>query len=166
MDGKKLGHLEILKSMRLEEILKTVQVSRGRSFRARRNGRRARVTPITEMEITTTTNEETITIDRGLTRSGIQFQVNESIDTQSFGDKLVNSELIPFMRSRNIEFVATRIQPRTQFYTFFDGQEVNRYVTPKLIEISMNQGVFEVGETVSGLSDDWQTGSTGNVAAN
>ena len=92
-----------------------------------------------------------ITIDRGLTRSGIQFQVNESIDTQSFGDKLVNSELIPFMRSRNIEFIATRIQPRTQFYTFFDGQEVNRYVTPKLIEISMNQGVFEVGETITGI---------------
>jgi len=142
----------------------TAEVSRGRTFRARRNGRRANVTPITEMETTTVTNEETITIDRGLTRSGIQFQVNESIDTQSFGDKLVNSELIPFMRSRNIEFIATRIQPRTQFYTFFDGQEVNRYVTPKLIEVSMNQGVFEVGETVTGLSADWQTGSTGNAA--
>ena len=85
------------------------------------------------------TEEETVTIDRGLTRSGIQFQVNESIDTQSLGNKLVSSELIPFMRSRNIEFIATRIQPRTQFYTFFDGQEVNKYVTPKLIEISMNK---------------------------
>ena len=59
----------------------TAEVSRGRTFRARRNGRRANVTPITEMETTTITNEETITIDRGLTRSGIQFQVNESIDT-------------------------------------------------------------------------------------
>ena len=72
----------------------TAEVSRGRTFRARRNGRRAEVTPITEMETTTVTNEETITIDRGLTRSGIQFQVNESIDTQSFGDKLVNLSLI------------------------------------------------------------------------
>ena len=111
------------------------------------------------------TIEEVTTIDRGLTRSGIQFQVNENIDTQSFGDRLVNSELIPFMRSRNIEFVATRIQPRTQFYTFFDGQEVNKYVTPKLIEISMEQGVFQVGETITGISDDWQTSANGNAAS-
>ena len=62
-----------------------IEVSRGRPFRGRRNGRRAIITPINEMQITSTTNEETVTIDRGLTRSGIQFQVNESIDTQSFG---------------------------------------------------------------------------------
>ena len=122
------------------------------------------VTTTTETDLITTSFEETTTVDRGLTRSGIQFQVNESIDTQSFGDKLVNTELIPFMRSRNIEFIATRIQPRTQFYTFFDGQEVNKYVTPKLIEVSMNQGVFQVGETITGLSADWQTGSAGNAA--
>ena len=54
---------------------------------------------------------------------------------------------------------------RDRYYTFFDGQEVNKYVTPKLIEISMTQGVFEVGETVSGTSADWQTQSNGNAAA-
>ena len=129
----------------------------------RRDGRR-RITTTTEIDLVNTSFEETTTIDRGLTRSGIQFQVNESIDTQSFGDKLVNTELIPFMRSRNIEFIATRIQPRTQFYSFFDGQEVTKYITPKLIEVSMNQGVFQVGETVTGLSADWQTGSAGNAA--
>ena len=122
------------------------------------------VTTTTETDLITTSFEETTTIDRGMTRSGIQFQVNESIDTQSFGDKLVNTELIPFMRSRNIEFIATRIQPRTQFYPFFDGQEVNKYVTPKLIEVSMNQGVFQVGETITGISNDWQTQSSGNAA--
>ena len=62
-----------------------IEIARGRPRRTRVNGRRALVTPITEMQITSTTNEETVTIDRGLTRSGIQFQVNESIDTQSFG---------------------------------------------------------------------------------
>ena len=129
-----------------------------------RMGRKV-TTTTTSLDLVTTQFEETLTIDRGLTRSGIQFQVNESVDTQSFGDKLVNSELIPFMRSRNIEFIGTRIQPRTQFYTFFDGQEVNKYVTPKLIEISMNQGVFEIGETVTGTSADWQTSTTGNAAS-
>ena len=122
------------------------------------------VTTTTEIDLITTSFEETITTDTGLTRSGIQFQVNESIDTQSFGEKLVSSELIPFMRSRNIEFIATRIQPGTQFYPFFDGQDVSKYVTPKLIEISMVQGVFEVGETITGTSADWQTTVVGNSA--
>ena len=121
-------------------------------------------TTTTEIDLITTSFEETTTVDRGLTRSGIQFQVNESIDTQSFGDKLVNSEIIPFMRSRNIEFIATRIQPGTQFYPFFDGQDVKKYVTPKLIEISMVQGVFQVGETITGTSADWQTATNGNAA--
>ncbi len=122
------------------------------------------ITRTTEVDSITTTFEETTITDTGLTRSGIQFEVNESIDTQSFGDKLVNSEIIPFIRSRNIEFIATRIEPRTQFYPFFDGQDVKKYVTPKLIEISMVQGVFQVGETITGTSADWQTATNGNAA--
>ena len=143
----------------------TITARRGDAAHPGGDNRPARITTTQLVDQMVDTIEEVTTIDRGLTRSGIQFQVNENIDTQSFGDRLVNSELIPFMRSRNIEFVATRIQPRTQYYTFFDGQEVNKYVTPKLIEISMTQGVFEVGETVSGTSADWQTQSNGNAAA-
>ena len=143
----------------------TVTRRRGEEGHPGGDNRPARITTTQFVDQMIDTVEETITIDRGLTRSGIQFQVNESIDTQSLGNKLVSSELIPFMRSRNIEFVATRIQPRTQFYTFFDGQEVNKYVTPKLIEISMEQGVFQVGETITGISDDWQTATNGNAAS-
>jgi hypothetical protein len=143
----------------------TVTRRRGEDGHPGGDSRPARITTTQFMDQMVDTIEETITVDRGLTRSGIQFQVNESIDTQSLGNKLVSSELIPFMRSRNIEFVATRIQPRTQFYTFFDGQEVNKYVTPKLIEISMEQGVFQVGETITGISADWQTATNGNAAS-
>ena len=103
----------------------TVTRRRGQEGHPGTDRRPARITTTQFVDEFIDTVEETITIDRGLTRSGIQFQVNESIDTQSLGNKLVSSELIPFMRSRNIEFVATRVQPRTQFYTFFDGQEVN-----------------------------------------
>ena len=100
------------------------------------------------------TNEETITIDRGLTRSGIQIQVNERIDTQSLGTRLISQETIPYMRSRNIEFVVNRIKPRTRFYIFFENQDVTQYATPKLLEIDMVQGVFQVGETVKGTFAD------------
>ena len=100
-------------------------------------------------------NQETLSIDRGLTRSGIQLQASERIDTQSIGTRLINREQVPYIRSRNIEFVSNRIKPRTQFYVFFDDQNVTKYVTPKLLEISMVQGVFQVGETVKGtMSND------------
>ena len=36
----------------------------------------------------------------------------------------------------------------TRVYPFFDGVNVSRFVVPKLIEIEMETGVFEVGETV------------------
>ena len=109
---------------------------------------------ITSRSTITDTFEETITVDTGMSRSGIQFKVDARIDEQSLGDKLVSRETIPYMRSRNIEFVATRIQPGTRFYPFFDGQNVEQYITPKLIEISMDNGVFQVGEQVVGTSGD------------
>jgi len=96
------------------------------------------------------TSDETTTTTTGLSRTGIQLQVSEKIDTQSTGTKLVSKENIPYMRSRNIEFVSNRIKPRTRFYAFFEDQDVTSYVTPKLLEISMSSGVFQVGETVKG----------------
>ena len=96
---------------------------------------------LTDVETTTT---------RGLSRTGIQLKVSEKIDTQSLGNKLVSKETIPYMRSRNIGFTANRIKPRTRFYVFFDDQNVTKYCTPKLLEISMVSGVFQIGETVVG----------------
>jgi len=112
------------------------------------------------LDTTTDSFEETTIVDTGLTRSGIQFNVNERIDSQSMGDRVVSSESIPYMRSRNIEFIATRIQPRTKFYTFFDGQNLDKYITPKLVEIEMTSGVFQIGETVDGtVGDSLRNGS-------
>jgi flagellar basal body rod protein FlgC len=52
------------------------------------------------------------------------------------------------LRSRNIEFDAKTLKPRTRFYPFFQGVDVSRYITPKLLEVTMVSGVFRVGETV------------------
>ena len=43
------------------------------------------------------------------------------------------------------------MKPFTRIYGFFDGVDLNRYITPKLIEIDMQQGTFQVGETVEGV---------------
>ena len=39
-------------------------------------------------------------------RTGSQTIVTETYDEQSVGDRVVSRDLVPFMRSRNIEFVA------------------------------------------------------------
>jgi hypothetical protein len=55
------------------------------------------------------------------------------------------------MRSRNIQFTNKNVKPLTRLYAFFDGVDVTKYCVPKLLEINMISGVFEVGETVVGV---------------
>jgi hypothetical protein len=54
-----------------------------------------------------------------------------------------------YMRSRNVEFFASGLQPSTQYYGFFDGNG-NIDIIPKLLQISMSSGVFQTGEDVNG----------------
>ena len=60
-------------------------------------------------------------------RTGTQTLVTESFDRTSVGDRVISRDLIPFMRSRNIEFVAKRVKPLTKLYAFFDGQDAVSY---------------------------------------
>ncbi len=98
---------------------------------------------------TTTTFTTTTTTDQQR-RTGTQISLTDQITTTSQGDSLISSSLITFMRSRNIEFVAKRFRPYTQIYAFFDGEDVNSFIVPKLLEIAMVSGIFQVGETVVG----------------
>jgi len=88
------------------------------------------------------------------TRSGVQYKSAPATYSQSKAKQIINDNLITYMRSRNIEFNATRLKPRTQFYAFFDGKNVTKYCVPKFIEIEMISGTFTVGESVYGLSVD------------
>ena len=83
-------------------------------------------------------------------RSGLRTIVTEQFDQTSVGDRVVSRDLIPYMRSRNVEFVSKRVKPLTRLYAFFDGVDVTKYCVPKLLEISMTSGTFQVGETVIG----------------
>ena len=102
---------------------------------------------------TTTTREETLreTIQTGVeSRTGLRTIVTEQFDQESVGDRTVSRDLIPYMRSRNVEFVSKRMKPLTRMYAFFDGEEVSKYCVPKLLEISMVSGTFQIGESVTG----------------
>jgi len=112
--------------------------------------------PITETQTTTTVREQTReTIDTGFEfRTGRTLSVQEQFDMTDVGDRVVSRELISFMRSRNVTFVGRRFKPLTQVYAFFDGVNVTQFCVPKLLEISMVSGTFQVGETVIGVSRD------------
>jgi hypothetical protein len=102
---------------------------------------------------TTNTIQDTFreVIDTGVkNRTGVRTVVTEQFDRTSQGDRTLSRDLISFMRSRNIQFVNKNVKPLTQLYAFFDGVDVTKYCVPKLLEINMLSGVFEVGETVTG----------------
>ncbi len=100
-------------------------------------------------QVRSTTINGSISLEQ--TRTGSQQTVNEVINTESLGDRIVNREIIHFMRSRNIQYTAKKLKPFTRMYSFFDGVDVSRFTFSKLIEIEMTSGTFNVGETVDGV---------------
>jgi len=88
------------------------------------------------------------------TRSGVQYKSSPATYKESKAKKFINKNIITYMRSRNVEFNATRLKPRTEFFIFFDGKNVTKYCVPKFIEIEMLNGTFEVGESVYGQAAD------------
>jgi hypothetical protein len=87
------------------------------------------------------------------TRSGSRVEISEQFDRTSVGDRSISRDIIAFMRSRNVQFISKKVKPLTQLYAFFDGKDVTKYCVPKLLEINMISGVFQVEETVIGTMD-------------
>ena len=58
------------------------------------------------------------------------------------------TEIVRYLRTRNIEFDAKGLKPLTEFNSFFESVNVSNYVFPKLLQITMVSGKFQVGETV------------------
>ena len=109
-------------------------------------------------ETTVTTNRDTFTSFENVTtlttnrqsRQGIQYKVGETFQNIDLGNRVVSTEVIHTMRSRNVEFIARRLKPKSQLYAFFDNIDMAAYMVPKLIEITMSSGTFAVGEAVKG----------------
>ena len=64
----------------------------------------------------------------GKSRSGIQTTIAVDTTIVSQGDRIVEVNFVPFMRTRLVHFSATRMKPATQVYAFFDGVAVADYV--------------------------------------
>jgi len=71
------------------------------------------------------------------------------VETVSNSSSLSNyTEPVRYLRSRNIEFDAVGLKPRTRFYSFFQGVKTDDYIVPKLLEVEMISGSFTVGERI------------------
>jgi len=77
----------------------------------------------------------------------------------SWTESRVSTKPIEYIRSRNIEFVATRLKPNSKFKLLFDSKEISSnidgftYVFPKLLQVSDVTGSFQVGETVTAYTN-------------
>ena len=109
---------------------------------------------VNRSEITVTQEElqEIFDIESG-SQGASRTIVHEEYESLTVGDRVISRDLVSFMRPRNIEFEGSKLKPRTRVYPFFDGTNVSRYCTPKLIQIEMNSGAFSVGEKITNLSN-------------
>ena len=72
--------------------------------------------------------DETL-IDTGTsTRTGVTQSIEVQTSRFSVGDRIVEVNFVPFMRTRLVEFEATRLKPGMTVYAFFDGVSVASYV--------------------------------------
>lgn len=71
--------------------------------------------------ITTTTTAQQ-------SRNGVRTSIVPDTVITDMGDKVVEINFVPFIRSRKIYFKATRLKPNTKMYAFFDGINMADYV--------------------------------------
>ena len=133
----------------VDDFPRTVDLAGNRGF-GRPSEFTTRMIEVSTADVRVTTDIDITTTTTGQSRTGLARRVVERIDSESLGDRVVSRANLPYMRPRNIEFVITGAKPRTQMFGFFDGEDVREFCFPKLLEVSMTNGTFQVGETVWG----------------
>lgn len=95
--------------------------------------RRARQTTLT-----------TSTVTSNQSRTGLRTDVAFDTVTRETGNRIVEVNFVPFMRSRKIYFKASRMKPNTKVYAFFNDVNVTAYCKEaNYVEWSDQTGVVE-----------------------
>lgn len=97
---------------------------------SRRNGGRTS-RGIATIHTTTTTNlfqeRTTFAVTTDQSRQGIRSEVVPDTVTSDLGNRVVEVNFVPFIRSRKVYFKATLLKPNTKMYLFFDNQNITDY---------------------------------------
>jgi hypothetical protein len=86
--------------------------------------------------------EETVTTLTGTqSRTGVQTNLSTSVNSQNYGDRVVDLSYIPYMRARPVVFTARNLKADTKFFPFFDDKSVSSYVVPaQVFKVSNSSG--------------------------
>jgi Domain of unknown function (DUF4815) len=99
------------------------------------------------------------------TRSGTDWFSNFSADTAAGGNKLISSDVIPYIRPQEIVIKVQGLKAYSKMHVFFDGVNVTNYCVP-LTETQYPLALGKVPmplNTVAGWSDDLIVGNSGNL---
>ena len=77
-----------------------------------------------------TGRNETIQTTSQQTRTGVVTELVPRVITENMGDRVVNTEVVPFIRERAVFFHGTRMKPNTRVYPFFDDVDVSAFCVP------------------------------------
>lgn len=79
---------------------------------------------------TTTVTKTTTTVNETNLRPGLEIERSAiSTVTRDLGAKVVDTSIVPFIRSRVVDFSATKLKPQTILFAAFDGVDVTKYCT-------------------------------------
>jgi hypothetical protein len=101
------------------------------------------------------------------TRTGIRSALVPQVVRTSLGDKVLNIAFVPFIRSRTINFTATRLKPNTRVYAYFDNIAITSYITPTGGSLGGNlvtdingavSGTFVIPDPTNDSNPRWRTG--------
>jgi len=101
------------------------------------------------------------------TRTGLRQRLVPQVVRNSIGDRIVNVAFVPFVRSRTISFVGTRMKPNTRVYPYFDNIGVATYCTPNGGSLGGNvvtdangacSGTFAIPDPTNNANPRWRTG--------
>ena len=98
------------------------------------------------------TTNATTTVDRRQQRTGVNTRLVERIDTVSTGDRVINIEVVPWIRPGQVNFTATGMKPNTRLYAFFDRVDVNAECKPILTSANsttLNGALTKTATTVT-----------------
>ncbi len=89
------------------------------------------------------------TVENRQTRTGIKIKAKPFINKETLGNRVVDVDIIPYLRSRRIEFTARGMRPATRVFPYFDDTLVTAHCKPTGGSLGGNL-VTDAGGSVSG----------------
>ena len=85
---------------------------------------------ITQTTTRTRVRRSTTTLTRRQVRTGVRTRVGLTTVQRSLGNRVVNLSIVPWMRTKDVLFVAKGMRPNTELFSFFDDVNVDAHVRP------------------------------------